>query len=48
MVPKDISGDFYIRFTAEDIFGNKGSTQEIKLSITRPQEQPTENQKKKK
>jgi len=48
MVPKDISDDFYIRFTAEDIFGNKGSTKEIKLSITRPQEQPTENQKKKK
>jgi hypothetical protein len=35
MIPKEISGDFYIRFTAEDIFGNKGSTEEIKLSITR-------------
>ncbi len=51
MIPPEISGDFYIRFAAEDIFENKGTTQEIKLSITREKEeiiQQPEGKKKKK
>ncbi|MCS7227796.1 MAG: hypothetical protein NZ839_02380 [Endomicrobia bacterium] len=38
MIPQEINGDFYIRFAAEDIFGNRGYTEELQLNITRPQQ----------
>ncbi|MEN3013072.1 MAG: hypothetical protein ABDH23_00435 [Endomicrobiia bacterium] len=43
MIPKEISGDFWIRFVARDIFGNTGYTPLVQLNITRPQIQ--ENKK---
>lgn len=36
MIPEEINGDFYLRFVAEDIFGNRGYTEDIQLNITRP------------
>ncbi|MFQ3675615.1 MAG: hypothetical protein SNJ64_03635 [Endomicrobiia bacterium] len=34
-VPEEISGDFFIRFAANDIFENVGYTERIQLNITR-------------
>jgi len=48
MVPQEISGDFYIRFAAEDIFGNKGYTEDIQLNITRTEQQQIPQDKKRK
>ncbi|MCS7151787.1 MAG: hypothetical protein NZ928_05335 [Endomicrobia bacterium] len=44
MIPQEINGDFWLRFTAEDIFGNVGHTQEIQLNITRTQQQKQQQQ----
>jgi hypothetical protein len=41
-VPEDISGDFFIRFAANDIFENVGYTPNLQLNITRAtQSQPS-------
>lgn len=48
MIPQEINGDFYIRFAAEDIFGNIGYTQELQLNIERPEIQQENNKDTKK
>ncbi|MCX7956864.1 MAG: hypothetical protein N2643_03090 [Endomicrobia bacterium] len=47
MVPEEISGDFWIRFTAKDIFGNTGYTEPVQLNIIREQQKKDDKQKKK-
>lgn len=39
MIPLDINGDFYLRFAAEDIFGNIGYSPKLQLNITRATQQ---------
>ncbi len=47
MVPQEISGNFFIRFAAEDIFGNIGYTKELQLNIERPTQQENKKDTKK-
>lgn len=47
LIPQEINGDFWIRFAAEDIFGNLGYTQDLQLNITRAQPQQTQPEQKK-
>ncbi|MCX7910816.1 MAG: hypothetical protein N2505_04470 [Endomicrobia bacterium] len=46
MIPQEISGDFWIRFAARDIFGNVGYTNLVQLNITRPKLQEEKTKKK--
>ncbi|MFN3550714.1 MAG: hypothetical protein ACK4WJ_02750 [Endomicrobiia bacterium] len=48
MIPKEINGDFYLRFVAKDIFENIGYSEELQLNIKREQKEIQTQQKIKK
>lgn len=48
MIPKEVVGDFYLRFAAKDIFENIGYSEELQLNIKREQPEKQKSPKNKK